>query len=66
MTRILSLVAAVAVLAVGLPAQAGRRVLAVPDVAGFVTLKADFHLHSVFSDGEVWPTVDALAEQRSQ
>jgi predicted metal-dependent phosphoesterase TrpH len=57
MTRILSLVAAAAVLAVGLPAQGGRRVLAVPDVAGFVTLKADFHLHSVFSDGEVWPTV---------
>ena len=28
-----------------------------PDIPGFVTLKADFHLHSVFSDGEVWPTV---------
>ena len=28
-----------------------------PDVPGYHTLKADFHLHSVFSDGEVWPTV---------
>lgn len=33
------------------------RPLAVPDVPGYATLKGDFHLHSVFSDGEVWPTV---------
>ena len=38
-------------------AQEPRRPLAVPDVPGYVTLKGDFHLHSVFSDGEVWPTV---------
>ena len=38
-------------------AQDARRPLAVPDVPGYVTLKGDFHLHSVFSDGEVWPTV---------
>jgi hypothetical protein len=29
----------------------------VPDLPGFTTLKADFHLHTVFSDGQVWPTV---------
>jgi hypothetical protein len=34
-----------------------RRPLRLPHVPGFVTLTADFHLHSVFSDGEVWPTV---------
>ena len=34
-----------------------RQALPVPDVAGFKTLKADFHLHTVFSDGNVWPTV---------
>jgi len=34
-----------------------RRPLSVPDLPGLVTLKADFHLHSVFSDGQVWPTV---------
>jgi len=34
-----------------------RQALPVPDVAGFKTLKADFHLHTVFSDGYVWPTV---------
>jgi hypothetical protein len=31
--------------------------LPVPDLPGFLTLKGDFHLHTVFSDGEVWPTV---------
>lgn len=28
----------------------------IPDIPGFKTLKADFHLHTVFSDGHVWPT----------
>lgn len=34
-----------------------RQTLPVPDVPGFITLKGDFHLHTVFSDGNVWPTV---------
>ncbi len=34
-----------------------RQTLPVPDLPGYDTLKADFHLHSVFSDGNVWPTV---------
>lgn len=29
----------------------------IPDIPGYVTLKCDFHLHTVFSDGNVWPTV---------
>lgn len=29
----------------------------VPDIPGFVTLKGDFHTHTVFSDGSVWPDV---------
>jgi len=33
-----------------------RDPLPVPDVAGFRTLKCDFHMHTVFSDGQVWPT----------
>lgn len=28
----------------------------VPDIEGYETLKADLHLHTVFSDGSVWPT----------
>lgn len=32
-----------------------RRNISIPDIPGFITLKGDFHLHTVFSDGEVWP-----------
>jgi len=38
-------------------AQLSRNPLPVPDVGEFTTLKADFHMHTVFSDGRVWPTV---------
>jgi hypothetical protein len=34
-----------------------RQALPVPDLPGYRTLKGDFHLHTVFSDGNVWPTV---------
>ncbi len=34
-----------------------RKVLNFPDIPGYKTLKCDFHLHTVFSDGTVWPTV---------
>ncbi|MHC4330495.1 MAG: hypothetical protein ACYSWW_20505 [Planctomycetota bacterium] len=27
-----------------------------PDILGYKTLKCDFHMHTVFSDGQVWPT----------
>jgi predicted metal-dependent phosphoesterase TrpH len=29
----------------------------IPDIEGYKTLKCDFHLHTVFSDGHVWPTM---------
>ena len=41
-------------------AQYNRQVrgnLVIPDLKGYVTLKCDFHIHTVFSDGVVWPTV---------
>lgn len=28
-----------------------------PDIPGYKTLKCDLHMHTVFSDGDVWPTV---------
>jgi hypothetical protein len=34
-----------------------REEIAIPDVLGYQTLKCDFHMHTVFSDGLVWPTV---------
>ncbi len=32
-----------------------RNPLPVPDIPGYKTLKCDFHMHTVFSDGQVWP-----------
>jgi len=34
-----------------------RHQIAIPDILNYKTLKCDFHIHTVFSDGEVWPTV---------
>jgi hypothetical protein len=36
-----------------------RSEIAIPDIPGYITLKCDFHNHTVFSDGYVWPTVRA-------
>lgn len=41
-------------------AQYTRNPLPVPDVDGYRTLKCDFHLHTVFSDGSVWPNVRVI------
>ena len=34
-----------------------RQEIRIPDIMGYKTLKCDFHMHTVFSDGSVWPTV---------
>ena len=34
-----------------------RQIINLPDIPGYHTLKGDFHMHTVFSDGTVWPTV---------
>jgi hypothetical protein len=34
-----------------------RDPLPVPDIPGYQTLKCDFHMHTMFSDGAVWPPV---------
>ena len=39
------------------PVTRARTEVNLPDVPGFVTLKGDFHTHTVFSDGLVWPSV---------
>ncbi|MCY1720737.1 Sb-PDE family phosphodiesterase [Prolixibacteraceae bacterium Z1-6] len=40
----------------GVDAQS-RKVINLPDISGYITLKCDFHIHTVFSDGTVWPTI---------
>ena len=39
------------------PVTRARTPVNLPDIPGYVTLKCDFHIHTVFSDGLVWPTV---------
>ncbi len=34
-----------------------RTEVAIPDIPGYQTLKCDFHIHTVFSDGKVWPDI---------
>lgn len=34
-----------------------RNEINIPDILGYRTLKCDFHIHTVFSDGAVWPGV---------
>jgi predicted metal-dependent phosphoesterase TrpH len=41
------------------PVTRARTPIQLPEVPGFVTLKCDFHIHTVFSDGLVWPTLRA-------
>lgn len=38
-------------------AQDTNRKISFPDVQGYHTLKVDLHIHTVFSDGRVWPTI---------
>jgi hypothetical protein len=35
----------------------GKRIIEFPDIPGYETLICDFHQHTVFSDGYVWPSI---------
>jgi len=47
----------IAILAAGAGQAQVQNRIAIPDINGYKTLQCDFHIHSVFSDGLVWPTV---------
>ncbi len=40
------------------------RAITFPDVSGYKTLKTDLHQHTVFSDGNVWPTIRVMEALR--
>ncbi|MDR1119523.1 MAG: histidinol-phosphatase [Dysgonamonadaceae bacterium] len=55
--KIIRLLPLVVILAINAgQAQVQNRAV-IPDINGYQTLQCDFHTHSVFSDGLVWPTV---------
>ncbi|MEN8229339.1 MAG: Sb-PDE family phosphodiesterase [Bacteroidota bacterium] len=37
-----------------------RRDFRIPDIMGYHTMKGDFHMHTVFSDGKVWPDIRVI------
>lgn len=55
----LLILAAALPLAAHEPVTRARTPMRLPDIPGYRTLKCDFHIHTVFSDGLVWPTVRA-------
>ena len=40
-----------------LSAQKQSREITFPNIPGYLSLKCDFHIHTVFSDGSVWPDI---------
>ncbi len=59
MTRLatLLLIVLIAPQAIGQHSHDHDRVIRFPDVAGYHTLLCDLHIHTVFSDGSVWPNI---------
>ena len=45
-------------------AQVVQNRISIPDINGYKTLQCDFHMHTVFSDGLVWPTVRVFEAYR--
>lgn len=61
--KYLSFLAVVAAMASSLTAHdvvtRARSPIHIPNPPGYVTFKGDFHIHTIFSDGTVWPSVRA-------
>jgi len=55
--RLMILGTAVVLLSASMVLGQVRQEIRIPDIRGYRTLKCDFHQHTVFSDGNVWPTV---------
>mgnify|MGYP000392111643 CR=1 FL=1 len=50
---------------IGQHSHTSEHALTYPNLEGYVSLKTDLHIHTVFSDGNVWPTIrvqEALRE----
>ncbi len=54
--RLMMLFVAVAILSATFAQGQNVNHIQIPNIAGYLTLKCDLHVHTVFSDGDVWPT----------
>lgn len=50
------LILSLALLTCSISVRGQKEIVNLPDLPGYFTLKCDFHMHTVFSDGNVWPT----------
>lgn len=41
-----------------------NRAIVFPNVPGYLTLKCDLHIHTVFSDGSVWPDIRVMEAEK--
>ena len=57
MMKTTNLLPLIAVFAISTAQAQVRERIEIPDINGYKTLQCDFHIHTVFSDGLVWPTV---------
>lgn len=57
MLKRLSTIAALLLLFLAAGESQVRDTIRIPDIPGYKTLKYDPHMHTVFSDGRVWPTL---------
>jgi len=57
MRTILLITLTIVLSSVGMAQLDSRKEVKIPDIPGYMTLKCDFHMHTIFSDGLVWPTV---------
>lgn len=55
--KVICLVVITCLLLVPFTTAQAKHKINIPDILGYKTLKCDFHMHTVFSDGMVWPTV---------
>ena len=53
--KVISLVVITCLLLVPCTTAQAKHKINIPDILGYKTLKCDFHMHTVFSDGMVWP-----------
>lgn len=56
MMRPLIIISSLILLQVFAKAQDKKDSIKLPEIPGYLTLKCDFHMHTVFSDGHVWPS----------
>ena len=55
--KVISLIVITCLLLATFTTAEAKHKINIPDILGHKTLKCDFHMHTVFSDGLVWPTV---------